>query len=39
MQEKQARYSPTGKKPATLIFLEVGFEVQRVHRDLDPPVG
>jgi len=39
MQEKQAGYAPTGEKPSRPDSAEIGFEVQRIHRNPDPPAG
>ena len=39
MQETQAGYGPTGENPSALISLGIVFEVQRIHRNPDPPAG
>jgi len=38
MQEKQAGCRPTGEKTQKGTSAEIVFEVQRVHRNPDPPV-
>jgi hypothetical protein len=37
MQEKEAGYNPTGENPQEPNPASVVFEVQKAHRDLDPP--
>jgi len=39
MQETQAGYGPTGENPPMPDSAGIVFEVQRVHRNPDPPAG